>query len=111
MVIVIMAVSLFFALQFPNELVPLLILGYDGVCQFFPGVVFGLFWRRVSKAGVFSGILTGVAVVALLILTGNDPFLGINAGFVGLVFNAMVTAIVSLLSGSKVLPEPKFEAR
>lgn len=111
MVIVIMAVSLFFALQFPNELVPLLILGYDGVCQFFPGVVFGLFWRRVSKAGVFSGILTGVAVVALLILTGNDPFLGINAGFVGLVFNATVTAIVSLLSGSKVLPEPKFEAR
>ena len=30
----------------------------------------------------------GVAVVAALILSGNDPFLGINAGFVGLVLNA-----------------------
>jgi len=96
MVIVIMTVSLFFALKFPNELVPLLILGYDGVSQFFPGVVFGLFWKRVTKAGVLAGILTGVAVVASLILTGNDPFLGINAGFVGLVLNAGVTVAVSL---------------
>ncbi len=96
MVIVIMTVSLFFALKFPNELVPLLILGYDGVSQFFPGVVFGLFWKRVTKAGVLSGILTGVAVVAALILTRNDPFLGINAGFVGLVLNAGVTVAVSL---------------
>ena len=96
MVIVIMTVSLFFALKFPNELVPLLILGYDGVSQFFPGVVFGLFWKRVTKAGVLSGILTGVAVVAALILTRNDPFLGINAGFVGLVLNAGVSVAVSL---------------
>jgi SSS family solute:Na+ symporter len=96
MVIVIMTVSLFFALKFPNELVPLLILGYDGVSQFFPGVVFGLFWKRVTKAGVLAGILTGVAVVAALILTRNDPFLGINAGFVGLVLNAGVTVAVSL---------------
>ncbi len=96
MVIVIMTVSLFFALKFPNELVPLLILGYDGVSQFFPGVVFGLFWKRVTKAGVLAGILTGVAVVAALILSGNDPFLGINAGFVGLVLNAGVTVAVSL---------------
>jgi SSS family solute:Na+ symporter len=96
MVIVIMTVSLFFALKFPNELVPLLILGYDGVSQFFPGVVFGLFWKKVTKAGVLAGILTGVAVVAVLILTKNDPFLGINAGFVGLVFNTGVTVAVSL---------------
>ena len=98
MVIVIMAISLFFAIYFPNELVPLLILGYDGVCQFFPGVVFGLFWRRVSKAGVFSGILTGIGIVALLIFSGNDPLFGINAGFVGLIVNTAVTTTVSLLN-------------
>ncbi len=105
MVIVIMAVSLFFALKFPNELVPLLILGYDGVSQFFPGVVCGLFWKRVTKAGVTAGILTGVAVVAALILSGNDPFLGINAGFVGLVLNAGVTVAVSLTTKRKPPPE------
>jgi SSS family solute:Na+ symporter len=96
MVIAIMALSLFFALKFPNELVPLLILGYDGVCQFFPGVVFGLFWKRVTRAGVWAGMLAGVGVVAVLILTGNDPFMGINAGFVGLAINAVVAAVVSV---------------
>jgi len=105
MVIVIMTVSLFFALKFPHELVPLLILGYDGVSQFFPGVVFGLFWKRVTKTGVLTGILTGVAVVAALILSGNDPFLGINAGFVGLVLNAAVTVAVSLATHKGTSPD------
>lgn len=103
MVLVIMAVSLVFALFFPNDLVNLLILGYDGVSQFFPGVVFGLFWKRVTRTGVFYGILSGVAIVSLLILSGNDPFWGINAGFVGLVINTAVTVVVSLLSKKKKL--------
>ncbi|MGB2905876.1 MAG: sodium:solute symporter family protein [Candidatus Aminicenantaceae bacterium] len=105
MVIVIMTVSLIFAIKFPNELVPLLILGYDGVSQFFPGVVFGLFWKKVTKTGVLAGILTGVAVVAALILSGNDPFLGINAGFVGLVLNAAVTVAVSLMTYKGTSPD------
>ena len=101
MVLVIMTFSLFFALIFPNELVNLLILGYDGVSQFFPGVVFGLFWKRVTKTAVFWGILTGVGLVALLILSGNDPFYSINAGFVGLLANTLVTVILSLSAKSK----------
>lgn len=111
MVLVIMAVSLIFALFFPNELVNLLILGYDGVSQFFPGVVFGLFWKRVTRTGVFYGIISGVAVVAVLILSGNDPFWGINAGFVGLVFNTVVTIVISLLSGrNKVINQGDIHA-
>lgn len=96
MVLVIMILSLIFALFMPGELVNLLILGYDGVCQFFPGVVLGLFWKRVSKSGVLVGLITGVVTAGALILTGNDPFLGLNAGFVGLILNAGVTVSVSL---------------
>jgi SSS family solute:Na+ symporter len=98
MVLVIMCVSLFFALKYPNELVPLLILGYDGVCQFFPGTVLGLTWRKVTKEGVFCGIVVGVGSVVFFIVSGNDPFLGINAGFVGLIFNTIITLAVSLLT-------------
>lgn len=98
MVLVIMTFSLIFALFFPNELVNLLILGYDGVCQFFPGVIFGLFWKRVSKTGVFCGILAGIGVVVLLILGHKDPFLGLNAGFVGLFVNTVITVVVSLVT-------------
>ncbi len=103
MVLVIMTLSLIFAIFFPNELVNLLILGYDGVCQFFPGVVFGLFWKRISKAAVFCGILSGVGTASVLILTGNDPLWSVNAGFVGLVVNTLVTVTVSMLTKRKKL--------
>jgi len=96
MVLVITTFALIFAFFFPNELVPLLILGYDGACQLFPGVVLGLFWKRVSKKGVYSGLIAGIAVVLGLILSGNDPFLGINAGFAGLIVNGIITLSVSL---------------
>jgi len=96
MVLVIMTFALFFAIFLPNELVPLLIFGYDGVCQFFPGVVLGLFWRRVTKIGVICGIIAGIAVVIILIIGGRDPFLGMNAGFVGLVVNSIITVTISL---------------
>lgn len=97
MVLVIMTFALFFAIFLPNELVPLLIFGYDGVCQFFPGVILGLFWKRVTKTGVISGIITGIAVVIILIIGGKDPFLGMNAGFVGLVVNSIITVTICLV--------------
>jgi SSS family solute:Na+ symporter len=98
MVLVIMAFALVLAIFLPKELVLLLILGYDGVSQFFPGVVLGLFWKRVTRAGVFAGIGGGIILVFFLIISGRDPFLGMNAGFVGLALNALLTVSVSLMS-------------
>jgi SSS family solute:Na+ symporter len=99
MVFVITAAALIFALFLPNALVNLLLIGYDGVSQFFPGVVLGLFWKRVSRQGVIGGLLTGLAIVVALVLGRHDPFLGMNAGFVALAVNAMVTVGISLLTG------------
>lgn len=98
MVIFVMALALVFAIFFPNELVNLLIFGYDGVSQFFPGVVLGLFWRRVTRTGIFVGMVAGLGIVFGLILTNNDPFLGMNAGFVGLAVNCAVAYIGSLMT-------------
>ena len=101
MVVVIMAFALVFALLLPNALVNLLLLGYNGVTQFFPGVVLGLFWKRVTRAGVFWGLGIGFTLVIFLILAKLDPFLGLNAGFVALAVNALVTVGMSLVSGKK----------
>jgi SSS family solute:Na+ symporter len=83
-------VALVLAIGSPNELVKLLIFGYCGVAQFFPGMVLGLFVRRATARPVLLGLLAGEAVVVALIWSGNDPFLCMNAGFVGLAVNSVV---------------------
>jgi solute:Na+ symporter, SSS family len=97
MVIVLSGVSLYFAMHSSATLVSLLLLGYAGISQFFPGVVLGLFWRRVTMPGVFAGLLAGVACAAVLILGNRDPLGGINAGFIALCVNFAVTTVVSLV--------------
>jgi SSS family solute:Na+ symporter len=98
MVVVIGVISLYFAIYSSTTLVSLLLLGYAGVTQFFPGVVLGLYWKRVTMPGVFVGMIAGVAAVAFLILSNRDPFFGWSAGFVALCLNFLITAIVSLLT-------------
>src|SRR5262249_50805857 len=43
--------SLYLAVYSSTTLVSLLLLGYAGVTQFFPGVVLGLFWKRANSTG------------------------------------------------------------
>jgi SSS family solute:Na+ symporter len=98
MVLVITVLALFFAIYSSSSLVSLLLLGYAGVTQFFPGVVLGLYSKRVTQVGVFAGLAAGVAIVAFLMLTKRDPYIGLNAGFIGLCANFAITGLVSLLS-------------
>ena len=85
------------AIYSSTTLVYLLLVGYGGVGQFFPGVVLGLYSRRVSMIGVFAGIITGVFIFIPLMLTRHDPFMGLNAGFIALCCNFAVVALVSVL--------------
>ena len=98
MVVVLSLISLYFAIYSSTTLVSLLLLGYAGVTQFFPGVVLGLYWKRVTMAGVFAGMIVGVACAAFLILSKRDPFGGLNAGFVALCVNFAITVLVSMLA-------------
>jgi len=95
MVLVLSLTSFYLALHSSTTLVALLLLGYAGVTQFFPGVLLGLFWSRVTAAGVVTGLITGLGMVAALVLTHRDPFHGVNAGFVALCINFTVTLFVS----------------
>lgn len=97
MVAVVTGVALYFAVRGSTTLVGLLLIGYDGVTQFFPGVILGLFWKRSTRLAVWSGMLAGVGAVALLVLTGRDPIAGLNAGFVALCLNLAIVVVVSLL--------------
>jgi len=96
-VLLITALALFFAIYSSSSLVSLLLLGYAGVAQFFPGVVLGLYSKRATAAGIFSGLTAGVAIVAFLMLTKRDPLMGFNAGFIALCINFAIAVAVSLL--------------
>jgi solute:Na+ symporter, SSS family len=98
MVLVLTVGAVLLTIRSSATLVSLLLLGYDGVAQIFPGVVLGLFSRRVTASGVFAGIATGIAIAAFLMLTGRDPYMGLNAGFIGLCFNFAATGVASGLA-------------
>jgi SSS family solute:Na+ symporter len=98
MVVVLSLISLYFVIYSAASLVSLLLLGYAGVTQFFPGVVLGLYWRRVTMRGVFAGMITGVATAVFLFVSKRDPWFGWNAGFVALCVNFMITVLLSLLT-------------
>jgi solute:Na+ symporter, SSS family len=87
--------SLWFALHSSATLLGLLQLGYGMVGQFFPGIVLGLFWGRAHSRAVLSGIVSGLAALGFLELTGRDPLFGMAAGFLALGVNFCVTIALS----------------
>jgi solute:Na+ symporter, SSS family len=95
---VITVVALYLSLHSSATLVGLLLLGYSGIAQFAPGIVLGICSRRVTSKGVLAGLLAGLAVAGYLLFTQRDPFLGLNAGFIGLAANILVLAAVSALT-------------
>jgi SSS family solute:Na+ symporter len=106
MMVFIAVIALGLALWSPAELVNLLIFGYDGVSQFFPALVLGLFVGGIGARPVASGLVAGEIVVVSLIWSHHDPFLGLNAGFVGLAVNTMVTMAGVLVSRSPWRKQP-----
>jgi len=98
MVVVLTLGALFFAVHTTPTLVDLLLMGYAGVAQLFPGVVLGIFSKRVTTTAVFSGMISGVGLTLFLMLNGRDPYYGLNAGFIALCLNFTVTALVSFMT-------------
>jgi SSS family solute:Na+ symporter len=98
MVIVLGLISLCLAIFSSTTLVSLLLTGYAGVTQFFPGVVLGLYWKRVTMPAVFAGVIAGVTTAAVLMLGHRDPLFGLSAGFLALCLNFLIVVAVSLLT-------------
>src|SRR5947209_860910 len=97
MVLVLTSGALYLAIHSSISLVALLLLGYAGVTQFFPGVMLGLFSKMMNARAIFAGMVCGVGLLTFLVLTKRDPWLGVNAGFVALCFNIAVVAAIHFL--------------
>ena len=97
-VIIITAVALFFAIVLPALFVNLLLVGYSGITLFLPGVALGVFWRKATKVGVFSGIVMGLATNVIFFLVIKQFSAIVYPGLLGLLVDAVVTVLVSLVT-------------
>lgn len=104
LVIVVALLALGFWLVGQRTIVELLLIYYNGITQFFPGVVAALVWPRANAWGVAAGIVAGFAVVTLFAATGATLG-GVNVGFAALFVNVVVMAGVSLLTPARA-PDP-----
>jgi len=103
MVLVLSSGAVLLAIYSSLSLVSLWLLGSAGVAQFFPGVVLGLFSRRVTTSGVFAGMAVGISVALFLMLTHRDPYHGLNAGIIALCFNFFTAGVVTVLTPRPVV--------
>jgi SSS family solute:Na+ symporter len=98
LVIVVALMALGVWLVARRTVVELLLLYYNGIAQFAPGVIATFIWRRATAWGVAAGIAAGLAVAVPLAAMNVAPW-GINAGFVGLLANVAVLIATSLATG------------
>ena len=83
-------ISTILAYLSPALLVDLLLMGYAGVTQLFPGLFIGIFWRDLKKYEVLSGLVAGELTVFLMAARwGQEPF-NIHLIVWGLVTNLAV---------------------
>ncbi len=93
--VAVMALGVWLVAQ--KTVVELLLLYYNGISQFLPGVVATFVWRRATALAVGAGIVAALAIALPLAALNITPW-GINAGFLGLLANVVVLVVISLLT-------------
>ncbi|MBV8579477.1 MAG: sodium:solute symporter family protein [Candidatus Eremiobacteraeota bacterium] len=85
-----------------TTLVGLLLIGYNGITQLFPGVILGLAARRPPALAVGAGIIAGLVTLTAFAARGVSQLAGVNTGLVALAINAAVLGIASALARTPV---------
>ena len=104
LVLVVAVLAFGFWVLAKTTLVGLLLIGYNGITQLFPGVVLGVARRRPPAFAVGAGIIAGVIVLIVFAIAGTGQLSGINIGLVALVVNIAVVALASLVPAASTAP-------
>ncbi len=97
------AIAYLIAIFGGQTIVALLIGAYGSIVQFFPLACATFFWRKISKAGAISGLLSGFIFNMALSLDLIPKLWDINSGIQALLVNFAVMFIVSYFT--KPLPK------
>lgn len=90
--------SLYIALKPPAVIVDLMVVSWGALAGSFIGpYVYGLYWKRTTKAGATVGMLTGVTIAVSLYKYLGQPGIALS-GAVAMITPLLVVPIVSLLT-------------
>ena len=93
LVVVLAAAALVMWALLKTTLVELLLISYNGMAQFIPGVAAAFWWRRATAWGIASGIVVGLALLA--VEAKVSTLFGINIGLIALAANVLIAIAVS----------------
>ena len=79
---------------------------FEGLLQFVPMMLFGVYWKRANLKGVASGFVLGLIVTYAIYLFAGNSVLGYTGGIYGGIVNCLCIIIFGLASK----PEPRVEA-
>ena len=96
LVLAVGAAAYVFALSEGFSLVELLLASYGIICQFMPGLLSAMYWRRATTAGVVAGLVAGSAVSVFFFLFPELKPFGMHEGILGLFVHIPALAVVSL---------------
>jgi SSS family solute:Na+ symporter len=96
--VIVIAIGAFVMWLFWNQtLVDLLLLYYNGVTQFAPAFILGLYWKRMNAWAVGAGIAAG-EIVAFYLWHHSVDVWGMNPGLLALVVNVVICVAVAVLT-------------
>jgi SSS family solute:Na+ symporter len=81
-------------LYYPTLMANVITVAYSGLAQTFVGILFAFLWKKATKWGVGAGL---IASVFYLFFAGAAPY-ALNKGFVAMIINLVISAVVSLLT-------------
>lgn len=105
---VFVVVSLLLAMVRINFIVNLMVIAWGALGgAFLAPYIYGLFWKRTTKAGAYAGMISGLGISIVLFIKWGSPGIPV-AGAISMIVPMIVTPVVSLLTPP---PDPKLVAR
>jgi SSS family transporter len=90
--------SLLIALSKVDVIVNLMVIAWGALAgAFLAPYVYGLFWRRTTKAGAYAGMISGVGTAVVLFFLWGKPLIPV-AGAIAMFLPLLVVPVVSLMT-------------
>lgn len=95
--IVVVGLLLIVAWKPPATLYEIFVLKFEILIQVAPAFILGLYWKKLSKEAVLTGMVVGAVMASYMTFAGIRTIQGVHAGVVGLLVNFAICFVGSFI--------------